>query len=203
MNGMEKIKAKIEEAARAEISALEADTKGQVDAIKAKGAASAAALKEDLLSRGKKEATEHGNRVTSSVQMECKKLELAMKQEVISQAFDAALQDLCNRSEKDYIDLLVKMALGSISSGNEKLVFSNKDKSSVGKQVVDKLNEAINAGKAPKVKNGGKVSVADETRELVAGFIMLDDSVEINCDFDTLVRLQRNELELEVARVLF
>lgn len=32
---------------------------------------------------------------------------------------------------------------------------------------------------------------------------MLDNDVEINCTFETLVRLQREKLEKQVAQVLF
>lgn len=33
------------------------------------------------------------------------------------------------------------------------------------------------------------------------GFVMLDNDVEINCTFETLVRLQREKLEKQVAQV--
>ena len=44
-----------------------------------------------------------------------------------------------------------------------------------------------------------------EARKVLAecGFIMADDDVEVNCTFETLVRLQREQLERDVANVLF
>ena len=47
------------------------------------------------------------------------------------------------------------------------------------------------------------VAAAQETRKIRGGFIMLDGDVEINCAFETLVRLQREKLEKQVAQVLF
>lgn len=38
-------------------------------------------------------------------------------------------------------------------------------------------------------------SLAQETRKMRGGFVMLDNDVEINCTFETLVRLQREKLE--------
>ena len=35
------------------------------------------------------------------------------------------------------------------------------------------------------------------------GFVMVDEDVEVNCTFETLVRLEREKLEREVANVLF
>ncbi len=226
MNGMEKIQAKIAEESKAEISAIEKNTKEQVDAIKAKGEADAAALKAELLARGEKQVAERRERLASSAEMECRKMELAMKQEVISMAFDKALEGLCSLTMDEYVDLMASLALASVSSGKESIVFNPKDKEALGKKVVAKVNEAIAAGKAPElpgsitdskagaflekmvkavtaVVKSGNVTVAEETRPLAGGFIMLDGDVEINNDFDTLVRLQRNSLELEVAAMLF
>lgn len=221
MNGMEKIQAKIAEDARAELAALESDTKSQIDAIMSKAKAEAEAQAEDILTRGKAQAEERKVRLASSAQMECRKMELAVKQDVISESFDVALKNLCALPEAEYVNVLVAFALSSIKNGKETLIFSAKDKDTVGKQVVARVNEAIAQGKAPDVSGNGSsfldkalkalkgsgaqggVTLSSETRNMPAGFIMLDETVEINCDFDTLVRLQRNELELEVVSILF
>lgn len=225
MNGMEKIQAKLAEDAKAELGAIEAESQKEVEAIKKQGQQDAERLTQDLLDRGEKQAAERKERLMSSAQMECRKMELAVKQEVISEAFDKALEELCNLPEKEYQEILVSLVLGSLNSGAETLIFSEKDQA-VGKQVVAKVNEAIAAGKAPSMPasitaskagpflekilkevnglvNKGDVKLSSETRAMPAGFIMLDGDVEINCDFDTLVRLQRNELELEVSGILF
>lgn len=230
MNGMEKIQARIAEDAKAELSNMEAETKKQIDEIKAKATAEANRLADEILTRGKKEAEDRKARLASSADMEGRKMELAMKQKAISGAFDKALSDLCNRPQGEYIDLLVSLALASVSSGTEQLVFSAKDKEAVGKQVVAKVNDAIGQGKAPELPSAitdskagpflekvvkavnslvkasgtsGGVTVAEETRPMAGGFIMVDKDVEINCDFDTLVRLERGNIELEVANRLF
>ena len=44
---------------------------------------------------------------------------------------------------------------------------------------------------------------SEETRDIRGGFIMVDGDVEINCAFETLVRLQREQMEKKVADVLF
>ncbi|MFI3254011.1 MAG: V-type ATP synthase subunit E family protein [Eubacteriales bacterium] len=229
MNGMEKIEARIAADAKAEIAQIEADTKKEVDAILESAEAEAKALSEDILEKGKIQVAERKDRLASSAEMEGKKMELAMKQDLISEAFEKALEDLTSRPQGEYIDLLVSLAIACVSSGTESLVFSVKDKESVGKEVVSKVNAALKGGNAPElppvitdskagpflekvlktvtaVMNAGSdggVSLSEETRPLKGGFIMLDGDVEINCDFDTLVRLQRNELELEVAGLLF
>lgn len=229
MNGMEKITARLAEDAKGELDKIAADTKAQIDEIKSNAEAQAKEISEDILARGKKQAQERGERLASSAQMEQRKMELGVKQEVIGEAFDRALTDLCSRPEKEYVDLLVSLVLSSVSSGKETLIFSEKDKDKVGTQVVERVNEALSQGKAPELppviteskagallekmvqkvaalvapEGASGLTLSSETRPLAGGFIMLDGDVEINCDFDTLVRLQRNSLELEVANLLF
>ena len=47
------------------------------------------------------------------------------------------------------------------------------------------------------------LTLADETREMEGGLILRDDKVETNCSFEMLLRLQREPMAAEVARVLF
>ena len=47
------------------------------------------------------------------------------------------------------------------------------------------------------------LTLSEETREIQGGFIMVDGDVEINCAFETLVRLQREKMEKKTAEVLF
>ena len=52
-------------------------------------------------------------------------------------------------------------------------------------------------------KLDGQLTVAEETRPIRGGFILADGRVEVNCSFDTLVRLQKNETAGAVAKILF
>ena len=71
-------------------------------------------------------------------------------------------------------------------------------KSKVG-AFVDKLVHSTTAA----VTGAGMLTLAEETRDIQGGFIMVDGDVEINCAFETLVRLQREKLERKVADALF
>ena len=156
-----------------------------------------------------------------------RKLELAAKQEVLAEAFDLALEKLCAMPEQEYVALLTKLALEASSTGREQLIFSPQDRSRVGKQVVVAANEALVKGVAPElpvaiteskvgaflgkvvnttaamVTGTGLLTLSEETRPIKGGFIMVDGDIEVNCAFETLVRLQREKLEKEVAGVLF
>ncbi len=227
MEGIEKITARIAQDAQAEADEILAQAQAQADEVRAQAQAQAEKLSADILSRGEKAAAERLERLKSAAQMERRKLELSAKQEVLGEAFDKALEQLCSLPEKEYVDLLTQLALEASSTGREQLVFSQKDRARVGKQVVVAANEAMVKNVAPelpgsltdtkvgaflgKVVNStaamvagtGMLTLSERTAPIRGGFIMVDGDVEINCAFETLVRLQREKLEKEVANVLF
>ena len=117
MEGIEKITAKIAEDAQAEVSRLMAETDEKVKAIQTSAAAQAQQEANEIVEKGRMAASERLERLSSAAQMERRKLELSAKQEVLGEAFDLALSKLCALPEKDYINLLTKLALEASSSG--------------------------------------------------------------------------------------
>ena len=216
MNGIEKITARIDVQTQEQIREMQDKAQAQADRERA-----------DILARGRRAADERLERLKSAAGMETRKLELAMKQEVLSQAFDQALDQLCALPDAEYVELLTRLVLEASSTGKEQLVFSPKDRARVGKQVVVAANEAMVKGVVPdlpeaitetkvgaflgKVVNStaamvtgtGLLTLSEETRNIRGGFILVDGDVEVNCAFETLVRLQREKLERRAAEILF
>ena len=227
MEGIEKITARIAQDADAEIARLNQQTQEQIREMQDKAQAQADRERADILARGRRAADERLERLKSAAGMETRKLVLAMKQEVLSQAFDQALDQLCALPDAEYVELLTRLVLEASSTGKEQLVFSPKDRARVGKQVVVAANEAMVKGVAPdlpeaitetkvgaflgKVVNStaamvtgtGLLTLSEETRNIRGGFILVDGDVEVNCAFETLVRLQREKLERRAAEILF
>ena len=227
MEGIEKITARIAQDADAEIARLNQQTQEQIREMQDKAQAQADRERADILARGRRAADERLERLKSAAGMETRKLELAMKQEVLSQAFDQALDQLCALPDAEYVELLTRLVLEASSTGKEQLVFSAKDRAQIGKQVVVAANEALASQVAPElpesitdskvgafvgklvnttaamVSGTAMLTLSQDSREMRGGFIMVDGDVEINCSFETLIRLQREKLEKEVANVLF
>lgn len=227
MEGIEKITARIAQDADAEIARLNQQTQEQIREMQDKAQAQADRERADILARGRRAADERLERLKSAAGMETRKLVLAMKQEVLSQAFDQALDQLCALPDAEYVELLTRLVLEASSTGKEQLVFSPKDRARVGKQVVVAANEAMVKGVVPdlpeaitetkvgaflgKVVNSaaaqitgtGLLTLSEETRPIRGGFIMVDGPVEVNCAFEAMVRAQREQLEKPVAEILF
>ena len=56
---------------------------------------------------------------------------------------------------------------------------------------------------AANAQNGGQLTLSGETANIPGGFILRNGSIEVNCAYDTLVRLQKTETAGQVARQLF
>ena len=194
MDGIEKITGRIAEDVGREIDELTAEARRQADEIAARYDAQAKRECEDILARGRRNADERVERLASVAQLECRKLELAAKQEMLSRAYDKALEQLLNLPEQEYTALLADLAVKAAVTGREAVILSQKDRTRYGKQVVTAANERL---------NGGRLTLSEQTRPIKGGLILSDGDVEVNCTFETLVRLQRGEMDREVAKVLF
>lgn len=195
MDGIEKIIDRISGDAQREVDDVLAKARAEADKILSQYQAQAQAEADDILTRGEKAAVERGERLASVAQLECRKDVLRAKQEVIDEAFQLALKKLTQLPQEAYVSLLADLAVEASSKGNEKLIFSVADRARVGKAVVVAANE--------KLGDKGQLTLAQETRPMQGGFILSDGAVEVNCTFETLVRLQRGTLSTQVAGVLF
>ena len=195
MDGIEKITGRINEDVQREIDALTADARREADEITARYQAQADRESAEIVERGRKAAAEREERLGSVAQLEARKLELAAKQEMLQRAFDAALEKLLTLPEEQYIALLSALAVKAARTGKEQVILSQKDRTRYGKQAVTAANE--------KLGDKGHLTLSQESRPIKGGLILSDGDVEVNCTFETLVRLQRGELDREVAKVLF
>lgn len=227
MNGIEKITQRMEDDARREINEVLTAARAQAEEIARRSREQADRESAAIAARGESAAAEREKRLESMAEMESRKLVLAAKQEVLDEAFTMALEKLCTLPDEEYIELLAALAVKAARTGREKVIFSRKDRNRVGKAVVTRANDALARKVAPrlpgdltdtkagaildKVVTGasailagtGMLTLAEETRPIKGGIILSDGDVETNCTFETLVRLQRENISGEVAKVLF
>ena len=195
--------------------------------IAAKYQAQAQAEADEILAQGRRNAGERAKHLDSMAQMECRKAVLRAKQDVIEEAFQQAHKQLLALPTEQYIALLADLAVQASTTGKEKLIFSPSHRAQLGKAVVSAANKKLAEAVAPKLpeevagsragalldkvvtgasavlSGTAMLTLAEETRPMDGGFILSDGAVEVNCTFDTLIRLQRGALAGEVAKVLF
>ena len=193
MNGIERITQRISADAQAEMDRVLGEARAEAEKITAKYQAQAAAEAADLDARNKKAAAEREERLAGTAQMEARKAALAAKQEMVEKAYDLALQKLCSLPEEKYTAVLAQLLVQASSTGKEEVIFSEADRRKVGKAAVEKANQ----------EGGKNLTLSGETRSIPGGFILRSGSVEVNCAFDTLVRLQKAETAGDVVKKLF
>lgn len=193
MNGIEKITQRIASDAQAEVDRILGDARDEAGRIAANYRAQADAEAAELAAKNEKAAAEREERLVSAAQMEARKVQLAAKQEMVEKAYIQALDKLCALPEEQYVAILADLLVKASSNGKEEAVFSPEDRERVGEAAVAKANEL----------SGKQLRLSDETQPIRGGFILKDKNVEVNCTFETLVRLQKAETAGAVAQKLF
>lgn len=229
MNGIEKITARIEADAKAETAGILREAEEKAAAIREQYRAQAAAEAKSAEAAGKEAAQRQAERLESAAHMEAKKRLLAARQFCLNEAFDKAQAQLLALPDGEYVQLLARMAVKAARTGREEILLNARDRDRVGAQVVARANamlaEAVKpeaAGKASRV--GGKAGavlsavvtgasallqgtamlmLAQETRDMTGGLTLRDGNVEVNCAFETQLRVLREEMAAEVAGILF
>ncbi len=192
MNGLERITSRIEADAKAEIDGIldagMAEANRVVGGWRAKIDAESRALAE----KNKKAAEEREERLKSAAEMEARKTILQAKQEMVDAAYARALDRLCSVQGEEKIALLASLLVRASSGGTEEAAFSAADRAD-GEKAVARAN----------AESGKKLTLARDAADIRGGFILRDKNVEVNCAFETLLRLQRTETAGAVAKLLF
>jgi len=192
MNGLERITSRIETETRGEIDGIleagRAETARVIDGWRARIDAES----RELAARGEKAAAEREERLKSAAEMDARKTVLAAKQEMVEAAYARAIDKLCGCEGEEKIKLLADLLTRASSTGREEAVFSAADRAD-GAKAVERANAA----------SGTHLTLSEDAAPIRGGFILRDQNVEVNCSFETLVRLQKTQTAGMVAKILF
>lgn len=198
MNGIEKITQRITADAQVEIEKIQAEAKAQCEKIAKDSDAAAQEEYWKIFKKGTKDAELRVERMGSVAALEAKKQILAEKQDIVSMAFDRAVQMLLALPEEKYVLLLAKLAYDASRSGKETIVLTAGDREKYGADVCAAANKLLaKAGKT------AELSLSDKTGDFRGGLILTEGNIEMNCSFDVLVNMRKAELSGEVAGILF
>ena len=165
----------------------------QSDAVLAEAQKKAQEMVEESKKRGLEEKEKIISRRKSVADIDCRKVFLAKKQELIGQCFDKAVDEIISMDEADYTDLLTALGKNSGLTAGQ-LIFNEKERAAIGQKVVDPLNAAI---------PGGSFALSEETRKLRGGYMLMCGQTFINNTIEALVEEARPELVAEVAKMMF
>ena len=192
MNGIEKITARILADAQAEAEAVKAEAREKCSGIRSDYDKKAQDEYWRLARSGVAECEAKVQRLGRAAEMEAKKSILALKQDMVSAAFDQAAQQVCAMPREQYIAFLARLAAQASDTGEEEILVAGRD-AELGEQVAAAANQL----------RGGKLHYDGNTLDMPGGVVLRQGNIEINCSVETLVNQYRYELASQVAEVLF
>ena len=127
MTGIEKITGRIEADARAEAAAITAEANAKCAEIRAEYEKKAQDEYWTRVRAGVKECEDRVQRMGRMAEMEARKSTLTLKQTMVSEAFERAVEMICTMPKETYVAVMSKLAAKASVTGNEAVVFNGKD----------------------------------------------------------------------------
>lgn len=190
------ITAKILDEAREQASAILEEATQKADEIRKRCEETIFNAQQEVETKTEVQAAELRDRMTRMAELDQKKALLGAKREMIDQAFDNALERMCNMSA-DQKRSYMKQLLIESAAGGEELIPSASDAALFDEAFMSCVNDKLaEAGKAP-------VFLSEDTRNIKGGFVLKEGGLEISCAFEAVLKQARPALEAEVAATLF
>ncbi len=199
MQGLEKIKARIIEEARQKADATIKQAEKEAGEIMEAAKAKAAQKREEILGKARVEAENAEKRVLALAELELRKQSLKVKQDLVEETFKRALRKLAAMPAEHYAGVLADMIYNAVQDGTEEVVFSASDRARLNlDSVLDSVNKKLaQSGKTANIR------LSPESGNFSGGFILKRGDVELNNTFEVLLKMNREELEQDVLKILF
>ncbi|HPD88909.1 MAG TPA: V-type ATP synthase subunit E [Oscillospiraceae bacterium] len=190
MNGVSNLKDKILEEARQKASetlvAARADAKVSLDASRQEAEKAAAAI----LAEADRKAGNIALRLASQRDIESRSMRLAAKREVVSKAFDLSLVTLRSMDKKTYLGWMAGMIRSAQKEAAE-VILNAEDREALGAELIEAAKGSL------------PLTLSAQTGTFIGGFILKEGLIETNGTFEVLTGAAREDLEGEVAALLF
>jgi V/A-type H+-transporting ATPase subunit E len=188
------IKKKIDADAQEEAGKILEKARSIVESINKEADGEIRKIEDTYGERFRKEQPEILRRREIVADLDVKKIELGVKQDAISAAFDEALSHLAALPREKYLSLVENLLLKATESGDETVIISDKEKH-ISQEWFAKFNE----------KHGKALVLSEEKRPISGGFILKKNNVNIetNCSWDMIIRWIRDDIEADVVKRLF
>jgi len=143
-----------------------------------------------------KAAKDEQSHILAAQRMALAKQLLAEKRKILDEVFEKAHQQLHKLPDDRYQDLITKLLLDAVETGEEEVIIDKNEKR-IDQQLINKVNEQLSAGKK------GNLKLSDEKDDIGAGFILKRNKIKTNVAFDVLLDNVRKNLEIDLAKEIF
>jgi V/A-type H+-transporting ATPase subunit E len=152
---------------------------------------------EESKSRAEREGCQRKERITAGAKLDSRNSVISAKQETLDRIFKLADERIDGMNNEEYTSFMEKLLLNNIETGSEEVVLSKRDASRITPGFIERVNQKlITQGKT------GRLRLNSEDR-VFSGLILRRGGVEVNCTVASMARVLREELEAELADILF
>ena len=192
MDGQQKIIDKILSDAKHDAGEMLSEALKKAEALVAAKQAEADAEYDLSVEEARKAGEEVVRRRLTVADLEVKKLLLSAKKQAVDEAFEESLKKLLALPKEEYTALVGSM-IASAADDGDVVVISENDKTVLTKAFFDKISAKI----------GKKLTLSDTFGNFKGGVMLLGKGVDKNLTFESELALLRDEVEPEVAKIMF
>lgn len=219
MTGLEKITERILADARADAEKVKQEAAEKAAEMRRNGEAEARAITERGREKLEQDCEDMILRARSAAEMTRRELLLRRQAQLVDAAFDAALEDLLAMDEDHYgallVSLLCKALSGQHASEEESMrlygedicpdvytvLLNKKDRDTFGSEMVARARRYAEGKKYASMLN--RVEISEQTASITGGLILRCGDIETNCSFSMMLAEMREQLEPQIADILF
>lgn len=195
MSNINNLTSKIMKDAEDKKAVILADAENEKNKIITKKQELAKSAGKTILEKAEREAVSRKERIISGAQLQARNEGLEAKQKVISEVFELSIEALCNLDADDFKKFVKETILNSNVCGNQNLILNDAGKKVINSVLIAEINKELG--------DKASITLSGETGNFKGGFILEKDGIEINNTFEALVSSLKDDLSLEVAKVLF
>jgi len=166
--------------------------------IISKAESQAKEIGERIVREAEEKAELERRRASVSAELERRKEVLKEKQKLMEDCFREALEELVNLPDEEYGAVIGEMLLNLVWSGEERVLISPDDEKRIDGEFIDRIN-----GELKKTGKKGELKLDGTLASIRGGFVLRTEDVEVDCSFGTLLSHLKDELQSEVAGILF
>ena len=136
------------------------------------------------------------SQVLAQARMENAKTILQVKNALLEQTFSIAAEKIKSMDSAEYQQLMEKLILASVTTGDEEIVIDKNEKR-IDQRFVERLNSKLSQNAK------GNLKLSDSKADIGAGFILQKGNIRINGSLKVLLDTAKEQLLTNLAAELF
>ena len=164
----------------------------EADGILAEAKAQAKAYADENLPKSEIQADEIIKRRAMVANLDCKKIILSKKTELVDSVFTSVADAMRKNDKKAYLDLVTKMIKKS-AADNDVVVICKKDKDIITQKEIDAISKDIKK----------KLTLSKEYGDFLGGVMLCGEKFDKNLTFELEFEQIKDEEEEKLAKILF